>query len=71
MGPDLRILVPMVTLREDMKRARAHLPAFCVNAIKAEAVPTLLRLGVRNLSVAPPLLSSVKEAVRDVDLSKV
>jgi multiphosphoryl transfer protein len=33
-----------------------------------EAVPVLLGLGVRELSVAPPLVPRVKEAVRTVDL---
>jgi phosphoenolpyruvate-protein kinase (PTS system EI component) len=32
------------------------------------AVPVLLGLGVRELSVAPPLVPRVKEAVRAVDL---
>jgi phosphocarrier protein FPr len=32
------------------------------------AVPFLLGLGVRELSVAPPLVPRVKEAVRAVDL---
>jgi phosphotransferase system enzyme I (PtsI) len=31
---------------------------------RVDAIPTLLRLGVRNLSVAPPLIPSVKEAIR-------
>ena len=156
-GYDLRILVPMVTLKEELWKVRQHLTraasalglqtvpplgamietpaaALCVEALKAEAdflslgtndltqytmaadrenaaaahyfrdnhpavlrlvrmvceeagdtpvwvcgelggrpeaVPTLLRLGVRNLSVAPPLLPGVREAVRDVDLSAV
>jgi phosphoenolpyruvate-protein phosphotransferase len=33
-----------------------------------DAVPTLLKLGVRSLSVAPPLVPGVKEAVRQVAL---
>jgi len=37
-------------------------------ASELAAVPTLLRLGMRSLSVAPPLLSHVKEAVRQTDL---
>jgi len=154
LGHDLRILVPMVTVGEDMAKVRSLLvrvasslglpslpplgamietpaAALCVGAIKAEAdflslgtndltqytmaadrentaaaayfrdshpavlrlvrmvceeagdtpvwvcgelagrpesVPVLLRLGVRNLSVAPPLLPAVMNAVRQVDL---
>jgi phosphocarrier protein FPr len=34
------------------------------------AVPILLGLGVRELSVAPPAVPRVKAAVRDVDLGQ-
>jgi phosphoenolpyruvate-protein kinase (PTS system EI component) len=37
---------------------------------RPETVPVLLRLGVRNLSVAPPLLPGVRNAVRQVDLRR-
>jgi len=33
------------------------------------AVPTLLKLGIRTLSVAPPLVPGVKQAVRDTSLA--
>lgn len=37
-------------------------------ASKVDIVPTLLRLGIRALSVAPPLIPGIKEAVRRVEL---
>lgn len=38
-------------------------------AAQLDCLSTLLRLGVRNLSVAPPLVPSLKEAVRLISLS--
>jgi phosphocarrier protein FPr len=35
------------------------------------AIPLLLGLGVRSLSVAPPAIASVKQAIRDVHLGEV
>jgi len=40
-------------------------------ARKLEIIPTLLKSGVRNLSVAPPLIPDVKETVRQVALESV
>jgi phosphoenolpyruvate-protein kinase (PTS system EI component) len=40
-------------------------------ASRVEAVPTLLRLGIRALSVAPPLIPGIKEAVRQVELAQI
>ncbi|HWH69716.1 MAG TPA: putative PEP-binding protein, partial [Candidatus Sulfotelmatobacter sp.] len=37
-------------------------------ARQVEALPTLLRLGIRNLSVAAPLIPEVKEAIRQIAL---
>ena len=37
-------------------------------AAQLEAVPALLKLGVRSLSVAPPLVPRVKDAVRQVSV---
>jgi phosphoenolpyruvate-protein kinase (PTS system EI component) len=37
-------------------------------ARQVDAVPTLLKLGIRSLSVAPPLVPGVKEAVRQAAL---
>lgn len=37
-------------------------------ARQVDAVPTLLKLGIRSLSVAPPLVPGVKEAVRQTTL---
>jgi phosphoenolpyruvate-protein phosphotransferase len=37
-------------------------------ASRIDIVPTLLRLGIRALSVAPPLIPGIKEAVRRVEL---
>jgi phosphotransferase system enzyme I (PtsI) len=37
-------------------------------ARQLNAVPTLVRLGIRTLSVAPPLVPEVKEAVRQIRL---
>jgi phosphoenolpyruvate-protein kinase (PTS system EI component) len=34
-----------------------------------DAVPTLLKLGIRALSVAPPLVPGVKQAVRETSLA--
>ena len=38
-------------------------------AAQLDCLSTLLKLGVRNLSVAPPLVPSLKEAVRLISLS--
>jgi phosphoenolpyruvate-protein kinase (PTS system EI component) len=37
-------------------------------ASRIDIVPTLLRLGIRALSVASPLIPGIKEAVRRVEL---
>ena len=37
-------------------------------ASELDTVPTLLKLGLRSLSVAQPLVPSVKEAVRQISL---
>lgn len=39
-------------------------------ARQPNAIPKLLALGIRALSVAPPLVPSVKQCVRELDLSK-
>jgi phosphocarrier protein FPr len=39
-------------------------------AADAAAIPVLLGLGVRSLSVAPPAVAAVKQAVRDLHLGE-
>jgi phosphoenolpyruvate-protein phosphotransferase (PTS system enzyme I) len=40
-------------------------------AAQLDCISTLLSFGVRNLSVAPPLVPSVKETVRQISVSRV
>jgi len=77
---DVRILVPMVTLAEDMAQIRRQLAdaagighppplgAMIETPAELDAIPSLLRFGIRTLSVAPPLVPSVKEAIRQTSL---
>src|SRR3989449_2067149 len=45
-----------------------HIPvAVCGElARQLDTIPTLLKLGIRSLSVAPPLVPAVKEAIRQI-----
>jgi phosphotransferase system enzyme I (PtsI) len=49
----------------------ADLPVWLCGELagRVESLPTLLELGVRNLSVAPPLVPAIKEAVRESSIS--
>jgi phosphoenolpyruvate-protein kinase (PTS system EI component) len=38
-------------------------------ARQVNAIPTLLKLGIRTLSIAPPLVPEVKEAIRQIFLT--
>jgi phosphotransferase system enzyme I (PtsI) len=40
-------------------------------AAQLDCISTLLNLGVRNLSVAPPLVPAVKETIRQISVSKM
>ena len=37
-------------------------------ATEFDTIPTLLKFGIRNLSVAPPLVPGVKAAIRQISL---
>ncbi len=59
----IQIMVPMVTVADDMKQV-----FICGElAGRLDAIPALLNAGIQMLSVAPPLIPSVKQTVRKIE----